>query len=421
MENKEAHEVPRWEDILALCADRGPEGWTAQYGRFALKSVYQPVYSIAHRREVGVEALLRATDADGAAVPPLSVFGQAEDEVQGVFVDRLTRALHVLNFQSAAQREGWLFLNINPQVITFGRGHGRFFHALLENQQLDPRRVVVEILERQISDEDELEHAVDYYRTLGCLVAIDDFGAGHSNFDRIWRLQPNLVKLDRSMIVRAAADRRIRRLLPGIVALLHETGCLVVIEGIETEAEALIALDADADLVQGYYFARPRPLPEVVPANDAIERACRLFPNYVAAESEPRRRLLARYLALFTQAAALYGAAGDLASATFHLIGQPLVLRCYLLDEYGHNAAGVVLLRGRAGEDARYRPLVAPHRYGFRRPFFRRALTHLGEAQVSRPYPSIEDGRLCLTLSMALRTDEGVRVLCCDLRWDETV
>lgn len=80
-----------------------------------------------------------------------------------------------------------------------------------------------------------------------------------------------------------------------------------------------------------------------------------------------------------------------------------------------------MLLRGRAGGDARYRPLGAPHRYGFRRPFFRRALTHLGETQVSRPYPSIEDGRLCLTLSMALRTDEGVRVLCCDLRWDETV
>ena len=122
-------------------------------------------------------------------------------------------------------------------------------------------------------DETRLALAFEYYRTLGCLIVIDDFGAGYSNFDRIWRLKPDIVKIDREMTRRATVEPLARRMFAGIVSVLHEAGALVCVEGIETEAEALCATDADADLVQGHYFAPPGA--ELLPENarrDVFER-----------------------------------------------------------------------------------------------------------------------------------------------------
>jgi EAL domain-containing protein (putative c-di-GMP-specific phosphodiesterase class I) len=94
-----------------------------------------------------------------------------------------------------------------------------------------------------------LKRFISHFRQLGCLIAIDDFGAGHSNFDRIWDLQPDIVKIDRRLIQDAGHSRRVERILTGIVSLLHEAGSLVVVEGVETEDEALVAIAANADMV----------------------------------------------------------------------------------------------------------------------------------------------------------------------------
>jgi EAL domain-containing protein (putative c-di-GMP-specific phosphodiesterase class I) len=62
------------------------------------------------------------------------------------------------------------------------------------------------------------------------------------------------------MITQAGNNARIRRMMPVMVSLLHEAGSMVLMEGIETASEALIAMDADADFVQGFFFARPQPM-----------------------------------------------------------------------------------------------------------------------------------------------------------------
>lgn len=72
------------------------------------------------------------------------------------------------------------------------------FKYLLQRYQIPAARVVVETIEGAIADEGQLSESVQFYKNLGCLVAIDDFGAGHSNIERIWRLVPDIVKLDRS-------------------------------------------------------------------------------------------------------------------------------------------------------------------------------------------------------------------------------
>ena len=92
----------------------------------------------------------------------------------------------------------------------------------------------------------------------GFLVAVDDFGAGHSNLDRLLTLRPDIVKLDRSLIHAHQPDLR-ESVMPKLVSLLHEAGMLVVAEGIETEEDLLLAARSGVDFVQGFLFGQPGP------------------------------------------------------------------------------------------------------------------------------------------------------------------
>lgn len=113
------------------------------------------------------------------------------------------------------------------------------------------------MLESHVDDLRHLQGAISVYRSRGFRVAIDDFGCQHSNFDRLWRLTPDIVKLDRSLIVQVTKNSRARRILPKIIQIIHDSGAQVVVEGIEIPEQHALARDAGADLLQGYFYARP--------------------------------------------------------------------------------------------------------------------------------------------------------------------
>ena len=135
---------------------------------------------------------------------------------------------------------------------------GREFAELIRYYGLIPKRVCVEILEDSCSDEGLLRDAVESYRDMGATIAMDDFGVGRSNFDRVVALRPDVVKIDRSVLATAMGSERASRVLPRMIELLHESHARVAVEGIETRREALFAIEAKADYLQGFYFASPK-------------------------------------------------------------------------------------------------------------------------------------------------------------------
>lgn len=402
---------------------RGDGKISGSFKGLLLGSAFQPIYSLAHRRPVGYEALLRATTGDGAGISPLQVFGMAEDEGEAIFLDRLCRTVHLGNFMAAGDEQSWLFLNVSPQVVVRGQDYGSFFLDLLTRNGMPACRVVVEILEGQIDDDLRLADTVNYYKELGCLVAIDDFGAGHSNFDRIWKVLPHIVKFDRSMITQASASRTVRRVLPGLISLIHETGSLALMEGIETEREALIALDSGVDLVQGFFFGRPgKATLSPASGNEAIARLCDFHDAQSQSEAGRSRRELARYEERFKQAATLLESGAGLGDACADLLRSPRAERCYLLDregrQLGHNLSAP---NWPARIDPRFAPLADGNGASWsRRHYFRRAANRPGEVQITRPYLSIAGANICITLSIALPREGQTVVFCCDLDWHET-
>lgn len=395
-----------------LSFDHG--NFSAQLGEARLHSAFQPIVGLCHERIVGYEGLLRATAAQGA-LEVKQLFDTRGTLAELIQLDRLSRLLHAINFSLVPVEPAWLFLNVHPEVFVHGRRFGRFFEEMLAISALPAHSLVIEVLESAIADEGRLAAGVHYYRQHGCLIALDDFGANSSNLDRVLRLQPDIVKLDRTLIGRAAVDATARRLLLRLVALLQEVGIMVVIEGIETEQEAIIALDSNAEFGQGYLFAKAGPLSHNAHLGvdfSALNRRLREERTTQQQQVLPPQQLSAE-LSLVAQRCA---AGVPLQTAAKPLLDCAAVQRLYLLDGDGYERAGITPPHAAAAPQRQLAPLHDTTGANWsRRPHVRAALARPGVVQITPPYRSGSAEREQRTLSLASHADSGIAVLCCEI------
>ncbi|HZV98079.1 MAG TPA: EAL domain-containing protein [Methylophilaceae bacterium] len=382
------------------------------YGYFRgilLDSAFQPIYSIPHRRIVGHESLLRAT-GQGGQTSPFHVMESVAHLPQSVFLDRLCRSIHIHNYQSEQTDNLWLFLNVSAQVINRRRDHEPFFAELLAHYNFSPRQVVVEIVEGVIPDFTLLTEAVKFYRDAGCIVAIDDFGVEASDIERIWRASPDIVKLDRKLIAAAEFNPKARGVLKASVDLIHEAGSLALLEGVETAEQAMISLDSNADLVQGFYFAKPSTNP-LLQGDGGIGQ---LVENYQPSSRHMLQQdLLQPYILEFKCALLRLASGMCLEDACAALIGLPMVEQCYVLEEDGTETA--TLKSQRSSSPSRFVPLQESRGANWaHKPYHYRAVSQPDELQISRPYLSVTSSRLCITLSSSFQLNGKTMVLCCD-------
>lgn len=391
---------------------------TGLFRDFTIGSVFQPIFSLSHQYPVGYEALCRAKDVNGLPVSPFALFNQVNEESDNVLLDRLCRTVHVQNFTRFSDKS-WIFLNVNPLVTVRGKNYGTFFKEMLERHNILPSQVVVEILEQGIKDEAVLSAALDYYRNLGCLIAIDDFGASHSNFDRIWNIQPDIVKFDRSIIVQAETNPIVRKALPSMVGLIQELGCIVLMEGVETEQQALMAIDSNVDMVQGYYFGYPKAV--LVNQIEDVNMLSQLRDKHTVFSAATRARYrealdpcLVEFRA-FLQVITTNNEQFE--QSCERLLELSCVIRVYFLDEGGYQiGSNIVKMQLQEYADPRYKPLSdATGANWSRRHYFRQATLNPGEIQITRPYRSLTGKNQCVTLSALVKTTHGKRVACLDL------
>jgi EAL domain-containing protein (putative c-di-GMP-specific phosphodiesterase class I) len=245
--------------LLKRCVQFEDCGAVGRNGGLRLRSAFQPLFQASDMSAVAHEALLRVQDSCLRSISPEEAFKVPKAPEQIVHFDRLCRTIHAINFVTQARPDAVLYLNVDGRHLlnVHSGAHGSFFETLLGYCGLKPTQVVLEILESRISDIDRLVEAIAAYQQRGYRVAIDDFGCKHSNFDRLWRMSPDIVKLDRSLIVQSTVNPRARQILPKLVDIIHDLGARVVCEGIETVGQHALAVNAGVDMLQGYLYARP--------------------------------------------------------------------------------------------------------------------------------------------------------------------
>lgn len=397
----------------------GLQRYALRHRDLTLTSVFQPIFSLAHLRAVGYEGLLRAHDIFDRPVPPLDVFGDAARQGELHYVDRLAQSLHLENFKMLHAEREWLFLNVHAGALADSY-HAAALRAHLDRLALSPRRIVLELQAVRPDEFDKLAEEARRFREQGFLVALDDFGAGDSNLERIWQLDPDIVKVDRMMLSQAAHRTQAGAILPGFVAMLHEAGKLVLVEGVETEYEAQLAFSCDADFVQGFHFARPSPA--TADSAYAVERIAALAERH-RTQSEARERgragRLAPYLQAFARAGERLVQGESLDEVCWNFLALDHAARCFLLDEQGRQTGRNIVLRAdRAGPEARFLPVAeAQGANWMRRPYFNAAIDAPERIHATKPYLSINEALPCVTLSMAVRIGERLCVLCGDIDW----
>ena len=121
---------------------------------------------------------------------------------------------------------------------------------------------MVEVTEHApVADYDALADALRGVRKRGVRLAVDDAGSGFASLRHILRLSPDIIKLDRALTSDIDRDEAREALAAALIVFADRIGSTVVAEGIEREPELLTLRSLGVPYGQGYYLARPEPLP----------------------------------------------------------------------------------------------------------------------------------------------------------------
>ncbi|WP_174364618.1 EAL domain-containing protein [uncultured Caballeronia sp.] len=404
------------EDIDAK-ADATPDADSVRHwGPFQLSTHFQPLYSLSHQKQVGFEVLLRGRDHEGQPVQPELLFApQSNPDV--IELDSLTHHLHFNNARKRLPQDTWLFLNVAPSTF-IQAGYEQTLANMASAAGLNPGSIVLEILESEGVSAEELALAAWRYRGCGFLIAVDDFGAGHSNLDRLLRIQPDFVKLDGELI-RAKSRASEQPLLSTIVSLLHRADMLVVVEGIETTEELVLAVESNVDFAQGFLLGRPS---ANIPAADAVMRRIDHAFDVIAegrtARASRFEAQLSPYLAMVRAAAAALSDGAQVHEAIAPMTAFALCRRCFVLDHTGRIVGQEFVGQAGPGGDFRLGPLRSTQSARWdHRPYYWKAVANMGTAVFCQPYLSLTSGRASVGVTMAVQRDGEVMVVGSELDW----
>lgn len=207
--------------------------------------VFQPIVELATGRTFAYEALMRCRRAS----TPVELFEQAARER---FCGRLGRMIREVCFSRISS--GDLFINLHPHELG-----ERWLVRPDDPMCFHEGTVYLEITEAAALEHTEVTRQMltELKGRMNVRLVVDDFGVGHSDLLRVLDLQPDVVKLDRSLVAGVHLDAARSRELEYLIDLCTELGALVVVEGVETVEELRAVRAAGAPLAQGYLLARP--------------------------------------------------------------------------------------------------------------------------------------------------------------------
>ena len=222
---------------------------------------FQPIIQAKTGELYAAEALMRYTRESGEPISPVEFIPILEKSAMIVPVGKwlIEKSARLCRECRRYNRE--FKVSINLSVVQFQKsGIYQDLKDIMDANGLEYSACILEMTESQLLDNNLIIRRIwNSMGKNGFEVAVDDFGTGYSNFSNISTMNPNLIKLDRSFTVRALRSQFDYTLMKSIIALAHELGLAVCVEGMETKDEAEYIKKLHPDFLQGYYYGRPGP------------------------------------------------------------------------------------------------------------------------------------------------------------------
>ncbi|NIB39998.1 EAL domain-containing protein [Pseudomaricurvus alkylphenolicus] len=372
---------------------------------------FQPLIHLASGRVAGYESLARQRLESGKLISAGAMFfNPGIPAARKLALDRQLRRQSLRCFSNNVDA-GFISLNISPDWVDMLSEEAISpTVSMVRESGIDPSRVLVEITEcnGQIAN---LQRLARQYQQAGFRLAIDDFGAGASQMDRLIALQPDYIKLDMDLFRRASKGGAEANVVLSITALAQRAGSRIICEGVETEQELHFAIECGADLIQGWLFDGALPAP--VAGDYYCEQLTELKSSYLQRKSqhlsgsfEHNRKVAAQV----RQLGEIFTHAGCLETLTtaidLQLMQRLGILRCYLCDSSGTQLSGnLEFSPGEVARESHYLGSNWSHR-----PYFAQLIA-MRQIQpdhivVSTPYRDISSGSFCKTYGIFAGDDQ---------------
>lgn len=228
----------------------------------ALDTYFQPIVDLTTKETFAFEALNRppgsklfsTTDHFYEFVGQTNIVFQFEIFCRNLSLKRFIHRQH----GEVRDRKFVLFLNIHPHVLLDKDHHSGETLQLLKELGISPEQVVFELTERSaVTDFQEFERVLSYYRSQGYRLAIDDVGSGYNSLKTIIYLKPEFIKLDRSLIQNINQSPASQQLVSLIHEYAKQSDTKIIAEGIERLEELEWIQKLGIHYAQGYALGKP--------------------------------------------------------------------------------------------------------------------------------------------------------------------
>jgi EAL domain-containing protein (putative c-di-GMP-specific phosphodiesterase class I) len=218
---------------------------------------------------VGVEALVRWNHPDRGLIPPIEFVGLAEES--GLILPMGNWVLTQACRQAAEWRRSrgdlppvTVSVNVSAKQVHHGSLY-KVVQQVLRDTDLEAGLLKLELTESVLMEEVEgLHETLDRITAQGVHLALDDFGTGYSALGYLHRFPIQTLKVDRSFVAGIGIDAKRSAIVQAVIDMARALGIDVVAEGVETATQAALLFELGCKYAQGFYFAKPAPVEQVV-------------------------------------------------------------------------------------------------------------------------------------------------------------
>ncbi|MDI1309330.1 MAG: EAL domain-containing protein [Methylotenera sp.] len=222
---------------------------------------FQPIVDFTQNGKIfGYEALCRIENPSGRLLDGEESFKLASQLKCSEELDIACQQSALVGKANSIAPGTPIFINVLPQTIMKKRWLN-FMLDTIGKYGIEPREVVIEIIESEKVSPELLAECCDQIRAQGLRIALDDMGSGFNGLRTLAAVRADYIKIDRAIVHEAQGSRVRTVLLEAIISMAQRLGCTVVAEGLERVEDINFCLDMGLAYAQGYYFAKPERKP----------------------------------------------------------------------------------------------------------------------------------------------------------------
>ncbi len=220
-------------------------------------SLFQPIINNKTKEIEKYESLVRIIDENNQIVSPFFFLEVAR---KGMYYSSLTSKILKNSFEALNLTTKDITINLSAYDIEKEHTRNEIYNYL-DRFHNDAHRLVFELLEsEEVVDFNIIKDFIKYVKSYGVKIAIDDFGSGYSNMKRLIKYDPDIIKIDGSLVKDLEFDKKSLSIIKGFLSFAKEQNIQTVAEFVENENIYLILRDLGVDYSQGYYFGKPERL-----------------------------------------------------------------------------------------------------------------------------------------------------------------